>query len=157
ARLPDGDGGRARGRRQRRRLRLRLLDRQRRRSPRRIHLARHRRQGRLRPHPGSAVRPIMRTLLFTALLMMATPAAGADIVRSGGYFGLGVGVGSSSLAKQSFLGSGAAQFSLRGGVIVARRLLLGPEVTLTGQYNGWNPNTPTGAGLSSVMAEAMVF
>lgn len=87
-----------------------------------------------------------------------TPASEpAAIDRGFGYFGLGLGLGMSNLADDTFAGSSAGLLSLRSGVILMDRFLVGLQVSLLGQYNKWAASAASGAALSQIMAEFTAF
>ncbi len=85
------------------------------------------------------------------------PMHGPGIERGNWYLGIGLGVGGSSLADDAIGGGLAGMTSFRAGAIIADRLLIGGQMALTGQFNKWAAMEPTGAALSSVMAEGMYF
>ncbi len=88
----------------------------------------------------------------------STAVDGEPIDRSSFYFGLGLGLGGASLADDSLAGTPAAgALSFRAGVAIGSRYLIGSQITLVGQFHKWEPETVTGAMLSSFLLEVMVF
>lgn len=85
------------------------------------------------------------------------PTTPRGIKRGSWYIGIGLGVGMSSLADDAIAGGLAGVTSFRAGAILNDQLLVGAQMSLTGQFNKWAESEPTGSALSNVMGEAMYF
>ena len=100
----------------------------------------------------------------TAATIELTPAAseeaseeGADLQRSGAYFGLGFGLGGSGFMPKALLNGSAFNMSMRFGYAAHARWLMGLNLYLQGQYRAWKENTPISTGISTALFEIQSF